>query len=80
MDPIPVPDGAELVPKADLTVGLEHAGGKQDASNTVPNQMLISMKQYMQPNALPLSLQNGRIEGEMCDSSEKYRLSAQRVP
>ena len=74
------PNDAEPVPKADLTVGLEHAGGKEVVAPTVPNELLMALTHYSPPRALPLSLRNGRLEGKIAVSSGDYGLSAQRVP
>ena len=68
------------MPKADLTVGLEHASGKEVAANTVPNQLLIGLTHYDPPRALPLSLLNGRIEGRIATTNASFKLSAQKVP
>ncbi len=71
---------ADTLPKADLSVGLEHVAGKEVVSGSVANQMLMSLTHYPAPRALLLSLSNGRLEGKVATSDYAYRLSAQRAP
>ena len=68
------------VPKADLTVGLEHAAGKEIVANTLPNQLLMALTHYSPPTALSLSLRHGHLEGRIATETGPFRLSAQQVP
>ena len=74
------PDDLASTPKADLTVGLLHASGKEIVASTIPNELLMALTHYDPPRSLLISVLNRRMEGRLASSSGVFTLSAQQTP
>ena len=79
-DVTPTPDDIASTPKADLTVGLLRASGKEIVASTIPNQLLMALTHYDPPRTLLVNVLNRRMDGKLANPLGPFMLSAQQTP